>query len=218
MKVLIQILIQLLFIFNIKFLRKILMNISLKIDNNSLDFSRKLMFDYLNIKIGKYSYGCEKVDGSIAKHTIIGSFCSIANGVILGGMNHPLNYVTTHPILYYKNRGFINENLSDIEKLGTKSIVIKDDVWIGQNAIVLPGVTIEKGAVIGAGAVVTKDIGPYSIAVGVPAKIIKKRFPELIIQDLLNIEWENWSDEKIRKSINSFYNVETFINNFKKKI
>ncbi len=113
------------------------------------------------IKIGKYTYGYNFRD--IAKGTQIGAFCSIAPGVKIGLMNHPMNYVSSHPFLYYANRGFC---ASDREFTQKEPAIVEDDVWIGTNAVILPGVRLGKGAVIGAGAVVTKNIPPYAIAGG----------------------------------------------------
>ena len=81
------------------------------------------------------------------------------------------------------------------------NIIIGNDVWIGYEAVILAGVTIGDGAIIGTRAVVTKDVPPYTIVGGVPAKPIKKRFSEEIISKLLDIQWWNWSDEKIAKNI-----------------
>jgi len=203
------------FLFKANVIRKILFKLILKLDDPSLSYSRKIMLKYYDVKIGKYSYGCQKIDGSIAKSTIIGDFCSIAPGVRIGGMNHPTNFLSTHPFLYYKNRGFISENNNEIETLGNQPVCISDDVWIGQNAIILPGVTVMKGAVIGAGSVVTRDVPPYTIVAGVPAKPIKKRFSDKEISILLDINWCKMDDNIIKENISYFYNVSDFIERFR---
>lgn len=114
-----------------------------------------------HIKVGRYTYGYRSKE--IAAGTVIGNFCSIASGVKIGQMNHPLNFVSTHTFLYYAGRGFIEND----KELQQKSAVrIEDDVWIGSNAIILPGVTIGRGAVVAAGAVVTKNIPRYAIVGG----------------------------------------------------
>lgn len=196
----------------IQVIRKILLVFLEKYDNPSKDVSRKIMNDFYSVKIGKYSYGCYKIDGSIAKDTEIGAFCSIAPGVRIGGMNHPTNFVSTHPFLYLKNRYFVDSDSNGIFENGNKKVVIQDDVWIGQNAVILPGIKISKGAIIGAGAVVTRDIPPYSIAVGVPAKVIKKRFGDDVIKELVKINWSEWDKSEIKTKLSSFYNVDQFIN------
>lgn len=123
-------------------------------------------------------------------------------------MDHPLSYLSTHPFLYYKNRGFIGKTLNKYENI--PKVIIEDDVWIGCNAVIKQGVHIGKGAVIAAGAVVVKDVSPYTIVGGVPAKVIKQRFTSDIVNDLLKIDWCNWSDEKIKKNIKNMYNSDYF--------
>lgn len=197
----------------VRAIREIILKLILKLDNQKRDFSRRIMKNYYSVEIGKYTYGgCYEIDGRIARNTKIGSFCSIADGVRIGGMNHPTHFVSTHPFLYLKNRGFVCENNDEIFNKGNKAVIIEDDVWIGQNAVILPGIKIGKGAVIGAGAIVTKDIEPYSIAVGVPAKVIKKRFSDDQIKKLKDIDWANWGDDEIKNRLNDFYNVNHFVN------
>ncbi len=93
-------------------------------------------------------------------------------------------------------------------------IKIGNDVWIGQNVIILPGVTIHDGAVCAAGAVVTKDVPPYTIVAGVPAKPIKRRFTDEVIEKLLEIRWWDWSDDRINKNLEYFYQPELFVEKF----
>lgn len=151
------------------------------------------------IDIGKYTYGYSL--NNIARGTRIGAFCSIAPGVSIGLMNHPMQYVSTHPFLYYKSRGFIEKD----RDLPIENVTIGDDVWIGTNAVILPGAKIGKGAVVGAGAVVTKDIPPYEIWGGVPAKLIKYRFDEDTMYSLSKIDWTEWDDSRIKNTLDLFY-------------
>ena len=137
----------------------------------------------------------------------IGSFCSLADGVyILSGIsNHRVDTVST------KNFGnlFPEVPSAPIVKGPT---VIGSDVWIGRNAIILPGLKIGHGAVVGAGAVVTKDVPPYAIVAGNPAKVLRRRFDDEIVEALLKIEWWNWTDEKIRSYKEYFLgSVEDFV-------
>ena len=132
-----------------------------------------------NSTIENYSYTGYN---TVVKYASIGKFCSISWNVSIGGANHDVHHLTTHPFPFISKYGFANENTSyesfnDILKIG-------NDVWIGSNVCILRGVTIGNGAVIGAGAVVTHDVGPYEIWAGVPAKKIGKRFDDKIIEHL----------------------------------
>lgn len=160
-----------------------------------------------NISIGDYSY----ISGprSFVRNAEIGKFCSIARDVVIGVEGHNYNWLTTSPIITSTWYEFINENHIDEPRKG--QVIIKNDVWIGLNAIIFPGITIGDGAVIAAGAIVTKDVEPYSIVGGNPAKHIKYRFSKEIIEKLLDIKWWDWKDTKIKDNIALFYDVETFV-------
>lgn len=158
-----------------------------------------------NISIGDYSY----ISGprSFVRNCSIGKYCSIARNVIIGVDDHNIHFLTTSPIITDKHYGFIQTSVSEPQK---KLVQIGNDVWIGINAIIMRGVTIGDGAVIAAGSVVTKDVEPYSVCGGVPAKHIKYRFSKEIIDKLLIIKWWNWDVEKIKSNINFFYNADDF--------
>lgn len=134
---------------------------------------------------------------------IIGKFCSIACGAkfIFNSANHSLKSASTYPFpIFFEEWNLKLDNITDAwDNKG--DIVVGNDVWIGYEAVVMSGVTIGDGAIIGARAVVTKDVPPYTIVAGVPAKIIHKRFSEEIINKLLETKWWNWSEEKIRENI-----------------
>lgn len=179
------------------------------------------------VKVGKFSYGYEKhcFPNSLLKE--IGSFTSINNSVLIGEVNHPLNFISTHPFLYTPKDeilgyegvpGILPENevidVFDISSNG--NIVIGNDVWIGANAVILPGVTVSNGAVIGAGAVVTKDVPPYAIVGGVPARIIRYRFSKEEIEILLSAKWWDWDIEKIKKNVNLLKKPSQFFAKYKK--
>ena len=134
-----------------------------------------------------------------------GKFCSIACGAkfIFTSANHKLGSLSTYPFpLFFEEWDLDKANLTDSwDNKG--DIAIGNDVWIGYEAVVMQGVTIGDGAIIGARAVVTKDIPPYTIVGGVPAKPIRKRFSDEIISRLLEIKWWDWPDEKIKRNISA---------------
>lgn len=130
-------------------------------------------------------------------NTEIGRFCSIGSGCMFGLAKHPIHFLSTSPVfLSGKNslrKNFCEVNFSPFDD----RIIIGNDVWIGNNVIILQGRKISDGAVIGAGAVVTHDVGPYEIWGGNPARMIKKRFDETTIDDLLSLKWWEFSEEKL---------------------
>ncbi|GAB4149904.1 MAG: hypothetical protein Fur0041_22810 [Bacteroidia bacterium] len=128
----------------------------------------------------------------------IGHFCSISFDVKIGLVSHPLNYVSTSPAMYNTRRGIASKTIYNDQAAGHVSI--GHDVLISAGAMILAGVKIGTGAVIGAGAVVNKDVPPYAIVAGVPAKIIRYRFDDATIQELLKSEWWNASEEQLKKT------------------
>ncbi|CEG14014.1 putative Chloramphenicol O-acetyltransferase [groundwater metagenome] len=144
----------------------------------------------------------------------IGKYCSISENVtILGGGNHNYDNISTYP---FKT---LNKGLLDVKEYKYKSrkeTIIGNDVWIGMNVTVLGGVRIGDGVVIGAGSVVTKDVCPYNIVAGNPAKIIKYRFTDEQIKQLLEIKWWDWPEEQIEKYQDMFYkDINEFVKYFK---
>ena len=134
------------------------------------------------------------------KNIKIGSFCSIATNTLLINYNHRSNRPTTY---------FIHQNIfgesnmqKDIESNGP--IILEEDVWVGANSVILGGVTLGRGSIIAAGSVVTKDIPPYSIVGGTPAKIIKSRFNKESIQLLEDSKWWTWSIDKLEQNKSFF--------------
>lgn len=134
---------------------------------------------------------------------IIGKFCSIACGAkfLFNSANHTLASLSTYPFpLFFEEWGLEKRNVA--KSWDNKGdIRIGNDVWIGFEAVILAGVTIDNGAIIGTRDLVTKDVPPYTIVGGVPARPIKKRFDEDTISDLLRIRWWDWPDEKIARNI-----------------
>ena len=133
----------------------------------------------------------------------IGKFCSIACGAkfLFNSANHTLSSLSTYPFpLFFEEWGLEKKDVTNAwDNKG--DIIIGNDVWIGYEAIILAGVTIGDGAIIGTRAVVTKDVPPYTIVGGVPAKPIKRRFSEETTSALLEIQWWNWSEERIARNI-----------------
>lgn len=144
-------------------------------------------------------------------HSSIGSFCSIASNVMIGGGKHPLNFVSTSPV-FYSERNILKKCFNKIEFEEYKKTIIGNDVWIGSNAFIKGGVNIGHGAVIGAYAVVTKDIEPYSIVGGNPARVIRKRFDDATIEKLLKSKWWDYNNELLKERATQFNNVEEFLN------
>ncbi len=139
---------------------------------------------------------------------IIGKYCSIACGAkfMFTSGNHTGRSLSTYPFpIFFNEWGLSVKNIAEAwDNKG--DIVIENDVWIGYESIIMQGVHIGNGAVIGARAVVTKDIEPYTIVGGVPAKSIRKRFDDTTITKLLEIQWWNWTDEKVQATLNAIIN------------
>ncbi|NFN95638.1 CatB-related O-acetyltransferase [Clostridium botulinum] len=134
---------------------------------------------------------------------IIGKFCSIACKAkfLMTSGNHTMNSLSTYTFpIFYEEWGLDVSHITDAwDNKG--DIVIGNDIWIGYDAIIMPGVKIGDGAIIGTRAIVTNDVPPYTIALGIPAKVIKKRFSDDIILKLLKIKWWDWPNEKIKANI-----------------
>lgn len=159
-----------------------------------------------NISLGDYSY--ISGPGSYIEEAVIGKYCSIARQVVIGVSGHNYEWVTTSPIITSTEYGFVDKSVPEPQK----SIpIIGNDVWIGMNVIIMRGVNIGHGAVIAAGSVVTRDVAPYSIVGGVPAKHLRFRFTEKQIEELLKIKWWDWDESKIRTEIPLFYEIDLFI-------
>ena len=161
------------------------------------------------VSMGRYSYiGAD----TCVTDAVIGSFCSIGSNCQIGGGNHPIDRVSTSPV-FLKGRNILKTNFADFEYAPSSTVHIGHDVWIGDGVYIKSGVSIASGAVIGAHAVVTHDVGPYEIVAGVPASIIRKRLQDDQIQRLLELQWWNWSDEKLRNKSKYFSSVEDLLSN-----
>lgn len=155
----------------------------------------------LNCTFGRFTY----VSGGVVSNSDIGAFTSIGPDVRVGGMGrHPTTMLTTHPAFYstlkQAGRTFVSENHFD-EHIRTK---IGNDVWVGAKAIVLDGVQVGDGVIIAAGAVVTRDVPPYAIVGGVPARIMRHRFDEVRVARLLELRWWEWPLEQLSRQCTVF--------------
>ena len=133
----------------------------------------------------------------------IGKFCSIACGAkfLFTSANHTMHSLSTYPFpIFFEEWGLDIKNITSAwDNKG--DIIIGNDVWIGFEAVILSGVTIGDGAIIGTRAVVTKDVPPYTVVGGIPAKPIKKRFSDKVISELLKLQWWNWPETRIKQNI-----------------
>ncbi|EMJ8399205.1 type B chloramphenicol O-acetyltransferase [Elizabethkingia anophelis] len=183
-------------------------------------FKGKIIKDHItnpNIIAGKYSYysgyyhghsfdDCARYlfpDRSDIDKLIIGSFCSIGSGasfIMAGNQGHRYDWISSFPFFYMMEQGDSFKGAVD-GFAGVGNTVVGNDVWIGSEAMIMPGVTIGDGAVVGSRALVTKDVAPYTIVGGNPAKPIKKRFTDDEIEMLLEIEWWNWEEKVLAEAI-----------------
>ena len=162
-----------------------------------------------NIIVGEFTYIADSEFESHVTHhyewngdkLIIGKFCQIAAGVefVMNGANHQMNAVSTFPFYTIEGWDMVPPDPSDMLLKG--DTVIGNDVWIGQNAVILPGVHIGDGAIIGANSVVGSDVKPYTIIAGNPAKILRKRFDEELIDLLLRFKWWDKGVDEINSLI-----------------
>lgn len=186
---------------------------------------------YRGCKVGRYTYCYESLLQEYPLAVSIGRYCSI-NGTARIWNNHSVDCITTHPFLdhpmflpwenYIQRVELLNKygkhrNNAEFENSpirNNRPVVIGNDVWIGANVIILPGVHIGDGAILAAGAVVTKDVDNYAIVGGNPAKLIRYRFSADEIEKLLQIQWWNWTHEEIENNIELFYHPVSFIQAF----
>ena len=167
-----------------------------------------------NIIIGDYTYYDDPDDSEnfernvlyhfpfIGDQLIIGKFCALARGVkfIMNGANHKMDGFSTYPFQIFAN-GWekVTPQLEDLPYKG--NTVIGNDVWIGYEAIIVPGIQVADGAIIAAKSVVTSNIAPYTIAGGNPAKPMRQRFDAAVIEALLAVAWWNWEIDKITRNL-----------------
>lgn len=158
----------------------------------------------MTVGVGTYGQSNITRRGDMNNITI-GKYCSIATNVVVdGGFNHNTNFVSTYP--FYNMHGLGQQNV-----ICKGDVIIGNDVWICENVLIMSGVTIGNGAVIGANSIVTKDVEPYTIYAGSPAKCIKMRFNVNQIKQLQTIKWWDWSEEKIKEELPNATNINEFL-------
>ena len=158
-------------------------------------------------KLGKYS---SIGNNSFVSDTDVGDFTSISTDCYIGGTSHPTDWVSTSPV-FHKWENIMKKNFARHEFEIFKRTTIGNDVWIGNRVMIKAGVKIADGAVVGMGSIVTKDIGPYEIWAGNPARLIRKRFNDETINKLMKIEWWKWDDQRIEKYAQVFTSPKDFM-------
>lgn len=164
------------------------------------------------VTIGRHTYGV--VDETIifaSKEAAvsIGSFCSVAGGVLIfGESSHPTDCATTFPI----HQKLLRQPWPPMKEGTRAGVTIGNDVWLCLGSTIMPGVRVGNGAIVASRAVVTKDVPPYAVVAGVPAKVVRYRFTDDIIAKLLQIRWWEWDDDKIRHEAGSLTGpIEAFV-------
>lgn len=168
---------------------------------------------FIEVEMGDYSYtaGYNEI-----VYTTIGKFTSIATNVRINPGNHPQWRVTQHHCTYRRKQfGFATtDDEAFFDWRREYCCTVGHDVWLGHGVTIMPGVTIGHGAIVGTGAVVTKDVPPYGIAVGVPATVIKKRFSDAVIEQLLKIQWWDWDRQTLQARFDELNSVDAFIEKY----
>ena len=157
--------------------------------------------------LGDYSYLGENCD---VADTTIGKFTAIANLVRIGAPNHPMDRPAQHRFTYcaeYYEASATRDHAFFAERRAAR-VQVGNDCWIGHGAIILPGVSVGDGAVIAAGAVVSRDVPPYTVVGGVPARQIRRRFPEAVAERLARIAWWDWPDETLFARLADFQSAD----------
>ena len=168
---------------------------------------------FISSSLGNYSYcgyDCNIVN------TDIGSFCSLSNRIVIGGASHPMHFVSTSPA-FLSHKDSIKTKFSKHEYLPQVRTTIGNDVWIGENVMIKAGVKVGNGAVIGMGSVVTRNVPDYAVIAGNPARIIRYRFDDKTIAELLSSRWWRFSIDELYKNAIYFDSPSLFLKKIKGK-
>lgn len=199
-----------LFRFNNRALRKHIIGVVLKLEHGDV-YSKTLRViyeTYYDISIGMYSYGGCFSEKNIARGTVIGRYCSFGPNVFVFSGNHPLSHISMHPFFYNPGLSYVKKDL-----IPRTNVRFGHDVWVGANAVFLPPVSsVGNGAVIGACSVVTKNVPPFAIVAGNPARILRYRFSKELIEKITQSAWWDKNICELEK------NLEVFLHPFEEKV
>ncbi len=188
------------------FLKKYIMRHILKKEGGQMYSStlRAIFKKKYRVNIGYGSYGgCFNTDNNIPADVNIGNYCSIAKNIRIFRANHPKGLFTSHPLLYNPVAGYVKK-----DQLDRPPLFIGHDVWIGELAVILPNVkTIGNGAIVGAGSIVTKDVEPYTIVAGNPARVLGKRFSQAVQAEFEKSKWWNLKVDQLIPEIERLNNI-----------
>lgn len=180
-----------------------------------------VIFDNVSIvgsKIGDHTY--VQKNAMIAA-TNIGKYCSIAGNVAIGLPQHEISLVSSHPVFYLQNTPLARKYCKADYGRVTQKVEIDNDVWVGYGAMIMSGIKIGTGAIIGAGSIVTKDVPPYAIVAGTPARLLRYRFDEGLIKRLLASKWwempDNWLEAHVDQFLDPLRLLATLDSNESKK-
>lgn len=160
----------------------------------------------LNSEMGDYSYCARLCDMANAR---IGKFANIASNVRIGATDHPMDRASMHHFMY-RSASYWSDAENDaawFDQRRARVALVGHDTWIGHAAMIKPEVTVGIGAIVGAGAVVTKDVPAYAVVVGNPARVIRMRFPEAIQERLIALAWWDWDHDRLRAALDDFRNL-----------
>ena len=202
-------------IYNMKLFGSVLLKIKVKLQGGQLRSNtlRNYFKNMYRIEVDLFTYGsCFTPTFNVGGKVKIGRYCSFASDIHYFGANHPMDSVSTSAIFY-------NQSMNDlpVQDVKRSELIIGNDVWIGSHVLITSSCkNIGTGAVVGAGSIVTKDVPPYAIVAGNPAKIIRFRFDEKTIEDLLESKWWLNEPKDIMKYYKYFNEKNEFLKNFKK--